>query len=198
MWPGRVEDQVRPQAALEEHPGRVDGDALGLLVLERVEQEGVLERLRVELALGPDLLELALGERVGVGQEPADDRALAVVDVADDHDVHPLGARRGGHARFGRGDGRRHAGEAFLRESSRQAPRDLSAQAAPGSRRRPRQRAATARAVTPVSARAVRTARRCGSAGGERLTAPPRRSRTDSSSRLPWRPGRPDRSARCR
>ena len=61
----RVEDQVVPPAALEEHPGGVDGDALGLLVLERVEQEGVLERLRVELALGPDLLELAFGQASG-------------------------------------------------------------------------------------------------------------------------------------
>ena len=48
---GRVEDEVVAQVALEEDPGRVDGDALGLLVLERVEQEGVLERLRVQLAL---------------------------------------------------------------------------------------------------------------------------------------------------
>ncbi len=91
---GSVEDQVVPQVALEEHPGGIDGDALGLLVLEGVEQERVLERLGVELALGPDLLELSLGERVGVGQQPADDRALAVVDMADDHDVHPLRPRR--------------------------------------------------------------------------------------------------------
>ena len=90
MWPGSVENQVVPQPALEEHPGGVDGDALGLLVLERVEQEGILERLRVELALGADLLELPLGKRAGVGQQAADDRALAVIDVADDHDVHPL------------------------------------------------------------------------------------------------------------
>ena len=95
MWPGASRIRYGRGAALEEHPGGVDGDALGLLVLERVEQEGVLERLRVELALGPDLLELALGQRVGVGQQSADDRALAVIDVADDHDVHPLGRRAG-------------------------------------------------------------------------------------------------------
>ena len=115
----RVEDQVRPQAALEEHAGRVDGDALGLLVLERVEQEGVLERLGVELALRPHLLELPVGKRVGVGEQAADDRALAVIDVTDDHDVHPLGARRSGHARFGRCDGRRHSRVTFLRDRRR-------------------------------------------------------------------------------
>ncbi len=110
MWPGRVEDQVFTLARLEEHPGGVDGDALRLFVLERVEQEGVLERLGVQLALGPHLLELALGERMGVGEQPADDRALAVIDMADDHDVHPLGRRGGhGHAWFRRGDRGRHA-----------------------------------------------------------------------------------------
>jgi hypothetical protein len=107
----RVEDQVVAQVALEEHPGGIDGDALGLLVLERVEQEGVLEGLGVQLALGPHLLELALGQRVGVGEQAADDRALPVVHVTHDHDVHPL-ARQGGRGdgRFLGGDGRRHPG----------------------------------------------------------------------------------------
>jgi hypothetical protein len=27
---------------------------------------------------------------VGIRQQPANDRALAVIDVANDHDVHPL------------------------------------------------------------------------------------------------------------
>ena len=48
--------------ALEEHPGGVDGDPLRLLVLERVEQERVLERFRVELALRSHLLQFAVGK----------------------------------------------------------------------------------------------------------------------------------------
>ena len=119
MWPGASRIEVGPQAALEEHARGVDGDALGLLVLERVEQERVLERLRVELALGPDLLELALGKRVGVGQQPADDRALAVVHVADDHDVHPLGSGRSGHARLGAERWKTTCWRSYLRERRR-------------------------------------------------------------------------------
>ncbi len=85
-----IENQIVPLLALEEHPGGIDGDALGLLVLQGIEQEGILERLRVQLALGANLLQLPFGKRVGVGQQPAYDGALAVIDVADDHDVHPL------------------------------------------------------------------------------------------------------------
>ena len=85
----RIENQVGTQPALEEDPSRVDGDPLGLFILERIEQEGILERLGIELALRPDLLQLAFRERVGIGQQPADHRALPMVDVADDHDVHP-------------------------------------------------------------------------------------------------------------
>ena len=86
----RVDDDVLALGGVEEAPRRVDGDALGLLVLERIQQEGVLEGLGVAAARLLDLLQLALGQRAGVGQEPADERALAVVHVADDHDVHLL------------------------------------------------------------------------------------------------------------
>jgi hypothetical protein len=78
----------------------VNGDALRLLVLERVEQEGVLERSRGAGALLPNLLELALGQRTGVGEEPPDDRALPVIDVPADHQMNPLpGQRLGTHGR---------------------------------------------------------------------------------------------------
>ena len=73
--------------ALEEAAGGVDRDALVLLVRQRVEQERVLERLAGALALAPHGLQLALRQRVRVGQQAADDGALAVVDVADDDDV---------------------------------------------------------------------------------------------------------------
>ena len=198
----RVEDQVRPQAALEEHAGRVDGDALGLLVLEGVEQEGVLERLGVELALRPHLLELPVRKRVGVGQKAADDRALAVIDVTDDHDVHPLGARRSGHARFGRCDGRRHSRVTFLRDR-RRAGEPAQVAEVSGARRPRATRAEAAGAFTPpargygVSGCSDDGAQdggvRPSDGAAEQLTAPPRRSRTGSSSRLPWRLGHPDR-----
>ena len=97
---GSIQDEVGPPGCLEEDPRGIDGDPLGLFVLQGVEEEGVLERLRAALAGRPNLLQLALGQRMGVGQQPADDRALAVVDVADDDDVHPLGAGRAGAGGF--------------------------------------------------------------------------------------------------
>jgi len=86
--PRRIDDDVVAAARLEEAARGVDGDALVLLVGERIEQEGVLERLAGALAFPPDALELALGQRTGVGEQPPDQRALAVVDMADDDDVH--------------------------------------------------------------------------------------------------------------
>ncbi len=97
--PGRVDDDVVARLALEEAARGVDGDALVLLVVERVEQERVLERLAGALALAPHRVELALRQRAGVGQQPPDDGALAVIDVADDDDVHrvALGFGQGAH-----------------------------------------------------------------------------------------------------
>ena len=92
---GGVDDDVVARRALEEAAGGVDRDALVLLVRQRVEQERVLERLARPLALAPDRFELALRQRVRVGEQPADDRALAVIDVADDDDVEVLAFGRG-------------------------------------------------------------------------------------------------------
>jgi hypothetical protein len=36
--------------------------------------------------------ELAFGQRLGIGQQRADDGALAVIDVPDSHDVRSLSA----------------------------------------------------------------------------------------------------------
>jgi hypothetical protein len=88
----RVDDQEVALLGLEEDPRGVNRDPLRLLVLERVEQEGVLERLGIPLSVGLDHLELALGERVGIHQQPADDGALAVVDVPGDDEIQPLAA----------------------------------------------------------------------------------------------------------
>ena len=98
----RVVDDVVPLRRVEEAARRVDGDALRLLVLQGVEQERVLEGARVHLAHVLDLLELALGQRAGVGHQAADDGALAVVHVADGDDVHALEVERRDLGRWGR------------------------------------------------------------------------------------------------
>src|SRR5687768_7390225 len=87
---GSVENQIVAETALEEHPGGVDRDTLRLLVLQGIEEESILERFRVQLALSADLLELPLWKGAGVREQPTNDRALAMIDVADDHDAHPL------------------------------------------------------------------------------------------------------------
>ena len=98
-----VVDDVVALGCVEEAAGRVDGDALRLLVLERVQQEGVLERPRIDGAHRLDLVELALGQRPGVGHEPADDGALAVVHVTYGDDVQALEVGR--HEDRGRAGG---------------------------------------------------------------------------------------------
>ena len=84
----RVEDEIAALRRAEEHARRVDRDPLRPLVLERVEQERVLERLRGAGAEILDLLQLPVRQRAGVGEQAPDDRALSVIDVADDHDPH--------------------------------------------------------------------------------------------------------------
>ena len=87
---GRVDDDVVAQVGPEEHPRGIDGDALVLLGLEGVEQERVLELLALTPTRGLDLLELAVPEDPGVGEQSSDEGGLAVIDMADDHDVHGL------------------------------------------------------------------------------------------------------------
>ena len=87
---GGIDDDVVAPGRFEETTRRIDGDPLRLLVLERVQQERVLERTGVFAAHGLYLVELALGQGAGVGHQTADDRALTVVHVAYDHDVHLL------------------------------------------------------------------------------------------------------------
>jgi len=83
--PRRVGDDVLARVGGEEAIGDVDGDALLALGREAVEQEGEVEvvalrpdALRVDLERGELILEQEL-RRV---EEPADERALAVVDRA--------------------------------------------------------------------------------------------------------------------
>ena len=105
-----VVDDVVALRRVEEAARRVDGDALRLLVLQGVQEERVLEGARVLLAHLLDLLQLAVGQGAGVGHEPADDGALAVVHVAHGDDVEALEVERrdlaGGGRRAALGLGR--------------------------------------------------------------------------------------------
>ena len=67
---------------------------------KRVHQEGPFERHAAPLAHRLDGLELAVGQRAGVVDQPADQRRLAVVDMADDDDAQLL-AQRPSDAAYG-------------------------------------------------------------------------------------------------
>ncbi len=83
-----IDDDVISFLRLKKNSSRVDRNPLGLFVLQRVDQEGIFERLRVSLAVGLDLLQLPLWQRVSICQESADNRAFAMVHVADDDNIH--------------------------------------------------------------------------------------------------------------
>ena len=92
---GRVDQDVFASLSPEETPRRVDRDALRLLVLQGVEEEGVLERLAGTLARGLHVLDLPGRNRPRIGEESSDDRALSVIDVTDERDRHALRERSG-------------------------------------------------------------------------------------------------------
>ena len=87
---GRVDDDVIALGRFEEASGGVDGDALGLFVLECVEQKRILKWARVLAASRFDLFEFAFRQRMRVRHEASDDGALAMIDMADHDDVHLL------------------------------------------------------------------------------------------------------------
>jgi hypothetical protein len=82
--PRRVDDHIRPAAGVKEHPRRVDGDSLRPLVLERVEQKGILERPRGPDAQVSNLLQLSFRQGSRVRQQSANDGALAMVHMTHD------------------------------------------------------------------------------------------------------------------
>jgi hypothetical protein len=97
-----IEQQVVALTALEEDAGGIDGNALRALVAKRIQQERILERLRVARAVEADRFELALGQRAGIGEEPAYDGALAMIDVTGNNQIHELSdCTRGKAARPG-------------------------------------------------------------------------------------------------
>jgi hypothetical protein len=93
---GRVDQHDVARIGAEADLRGVNGDALVALGLQCVEQERPFEGHAAPLADGFQHLELALGQAAGLVQEAADERGLAVIDMANDDDAHlrPCGAVR--------------------------------------------------------------------------------------------------------
>ena len=86
-WPGAsIRTHVARSGAEADLRG-VDGDALVALGLQRVQQERPFERHAAPRADGLQHFELAVGQAAGLVQQPADQRRLAVIDMADDDDA---------------------------------------------------------------------------------------------------------------
>ena len=88
---GRVDDDVLALVRVEPDLGGIDGDVLVALGLERVHQVGPLEGHAAALGDLLELLQLALGQRAGVVEQPADKSGFAMVHVADNDDLQLLG-----------------------------------------------------------------------------------------------------------
>ncbi len=84
---GRVDQHDVARAGAEADLRGVDGDALVALGLQRIEQERPFERHAAPRADGLQHLQLAVGQAAGFVQQAADQRGLAVVDMADDDDA---------------------------------------------------------------------------------------------------------------
>ena len=95
----RIDDDVRALLGLEADLGRVDRDPLVALGLDRVHEEGPLERHAAPLGHGLDRLELALGQGAALVDQPADEGRLAVIDMADDDDLQLVGLLVRAHER---------------------------------------------------------------------------------------------------
>ena len=151
---GRVDQHDVARIGAEADLRGVDGDALVALGLQRVEQERPFERHAAPRADGLQHLELAVRQAAGFVQQAADQRRLAVVDMADDDDADlrsRRAVRRGGRSG---GDDHVHIALASLIRDSRRRG---------GARKRPRSRgrARGRRAPAPWSARARSGSRRC-------------------------------------
>ena len=134
----------------------VDGDALVALGLQRVQQERPFERHAAPRADGLQHLELAVGQAAGLVQQAADQRGLAVIDMADDDDADLRARGAVGGCRYGLG-GR----SCSLQRSHQMSVRDSRRRAA--ARRRPRTRDPSRgrRVPAPLCRRARSGSRRC-------------------------------------
>src|SRR5207253_245817 len=86
---GRIGEDELPPPGLEVAIGNVDGDALLALGLEAVREEREVDGVSVP-GRAADLLDLVVEERARLVEQPADQRALAVVDRPDHHQADEL------------------------------------------------------------------------------------------------------------
>src|SRR4029077_14423723 len=84
LMTGAVRDDEAPRGGREVTVGHVDRDALLALGAQPVGQQGKIQRTRAASALAclGNVLELVVEHLLGVVQEAADQRALAVIDRA--------------------------------------------------------------------------------------------------------------------
>ena len=83
----RVDQNVLPLRRPEVNVRDVDGDPLVALRLQRVHQKGPLERHAAALAHRLDGVDLAFRKRTRIVEQPPDHARLAVIDMADHHDL---------------------------------------------------------------------------------------------------------------
>ena len=84
---GRVDQHDVARAGAEADLRGVDGDALVALGLQRIQQERPFERHAAPRADRLQHFQLAVGQAAGLVQQAADQRRLAVIDMADDDDA---------------------------------------------------------------------------------------------------------------
>ena len=89
LMAGCVDDEVVAISPMEPRLRHIDGDALELLFLEGVQEEGVLEWPASLLTDASGLFDTARLEGPGVRQQPPDERGLAVIDVPHHHEREP-------------------------------------------------------------------------------------------------------------
>ena len=79
---GRIDNSELPHTGFQENARGINGHTLIALGLHGVHQEGGLEFDTTPLATGDNLLEAAIGERIGVRQQAADQRGFAMINMA--------------------------------------------------------------------------------------------------------------------
>ena len=99
---GRIDQHDVARRGAEMDLAGVDGDALIALGLQRIEQERPFERHAAPRADRLQLFELAVRQAAGFVQQPADQRRLAVIDMADDDDADQRARRSTGGRRADR------------------------------------------------------------------------------------------------
>ena len=82
-----VDDDVLALLRVKPDLRRVDRDILVAFGLETVHQVGPLKRNAAPFGDALQLLQLAFRQRAGVVKKPPDEGALAMIDMADNHDL---------------------------------------------------------------------------------------------------------------